>query len=80
MHEMKVIIAKLYTVLAHNAMNKKAPGEGGYTGSTGGFIQHGVAHHASVVYGNYIEPFRIAARIAAWEFIEWIPETAFDFI
>jgi len=33
-------------------------------------IQHGVAHHASVVYGNYIEPFRIAAKIAGWELIE----------
>jgi len=33
-------------------------------------IQHGVAHHASVVYGNYIEPFRIAAKIAGWEVIE----------
>ncbi len=33
-------------------------------------IENGVAHHASVVYGTYIEPFRIAARIAGWEVIE----------
>lgn len=33
-------------------------------------IGKGVAHHASVVYGNYIEPFRIAAKIAGWEVIE----------
>jgi len=33
-------------------------------------IEHGVAHHASVVYGTYIEPFRIAAKIAGWEVIE----------
>jgi L-fucose isomerase-like protein len=33
-------------------------------------IENGVAHHASVVYGTYVEPFRIAARIAGWEVIE----------
>jgi len=33
-------------------------------------LAHGVAHHASVVYGTYIEPFRIAAKIAGWEVIE----------
>lgn len=33
-------------------------------------VMTGVAHHASVVYGTYVEPFRIAARIAGWEVIE----------
>ena len=33
-------------------------------------IDHGIAHHASVVYGTYVEPFRIAARIAGWEVVE----------
>jgi len=33
-------------------------------------IYHGVAHHASVVYGDFIEPLRIAASIMDWEVIE----------
>jgi len=33
-------------------------------------IDNGIAHHASVVYGTFIEPFRIAAKIAGWEVIE----------
>ena len=33
-------------------------------------IDNGIAHHASVVYGSFVEPFRIAARIAGWEVIE----------
>jgi hypothetical protein len=30
-------------------------------------VNNGIAHHASVVYGSFIEPFRIAAKIAGWE-------------
>ncbi len=33
-------------------------------------VDNGIAHHASVVYGSYIEPFRIAAKIAGWEVYE----------
>ncbi|MCE1206198.1 MAG: fucose isomerase [Spirochaetia bacterium] len=33
-------------------------------------VNNGIAHHASVVYGTYLEPFRIAAKIAGWEVIE----------
>ncbi len=33
-------------------------------------INNGIAHHASVVYGNFITPFRIFARIKGWEVIE----------
>jgi L-fucose isomerase-like protein len=33
-------------------------------------IDNGIAHHASAVYGSFVEPFRIAAKIAGWEVIE----------
>ena len=33
-------------------------------------IRTGVAHHASMVYGDYVEPLRIAAGIMGWEIIE----------
>ncbi len=33
-------------------------------------ITNGIAHHASVVYGNFMEPFRIFARLKGWEVIE----------
>lgn len=33
-------------------------------------IYKGVAHHASVVYGDFIEPLRIAASLLGWEIIE----------
>lgn len=33
-------------------------------------VDNGIAHHASVVYGSFIEPFRIAAKIAGWEVYE----------
>ncbi|RKX47964.1 MAG: fucose isomerase [Thermotogae bacterium] len=32
-------------------------------------IYHGIAHHVSVSYGRYIEPFKILARINDWEVI-----------
>lgn len=31
---------------------------------------NGIAHHASVVYGEFITPFRIFAKIKGWEVIE----------
>ena len=33
-------------------------------------VYKGVAHHASVVYGDFIEPLKIAASILGWEIIE----------
>lgn len=33
-------------------------------------VNKGFAHHASVVYGDFIEPLRIAAGIAGWEVVE----------
>jgi L-fucose isomerase-like protein len=33
-------------------------------------IDNGIAHHISVVYGKFLEPFRIFARINNWEIIE----------
>ena len=33
-------------------------------------VRNGIAHHASVVYGDYLRPLRIAAKIAGWEVIE----------
>lgn len=33
-------------------------------------IDNGIAHHASVVYGNYIEPLRVFAKIQGWKVIE----------
>jgi L-fucose isomerase-like protein len=36
----------------------------------GNILDNGIAHHASVVYGNYLEPFRILARIQGWKVIE----------
>lgn len=33
-------------------------------------IYNGVAHHISVVYGEYLEPFKILAQIKGWEIIE----------
>ncbi|MBI9104379.1 MAG: fucose isomerase [Spirochaetales bacterium] len=33
-------------------------------------INNGIAHHASVVYGDFIKPFRIFAKIKGWEVIE----------
>ncbi len=33
-------------------------------------VENGIAHHASVVYGNYITPFKIFAKIKGWEVIE----------
>ena len=33
-------------------------------------IYKGIAHHASVVYGDFIEPLKIAASILGWEVIE----------
>lgn len=32
-------------------------------------VQNGIAHHASVVYGEFLEPFRIFAKIKGWEVI-----------
>lgn len=33
-------------------------------------IDNGIAHHASMVYGDYIRPLEIAARIKGWKVIE----------
>lgn len=33
-------------------------------------VDNGVAHHASVVYGDFIRPFRALARITGWRIIE----------
>lgn len=33
-------------------------------------IENGIAHHASVVYGNFIEPLRMLAKIQGWKVIE----------
>lgn len=33
-------------------------------------IDNGVAHHASVVYGDFVEPFRIYGKIKGWKVIE----------
>lgn len=33
-------------------------------------VDNGIAHHASVVYGDYRRPFRILAKIKGWEVIE----------
>ncbi|MDP3179699.1 MAG: fucose isomerase [Spirochaetaceae bacterium] len=33
-------------------------------------IDNGIAHHASVVYGDFVEPFRRLARIAHWRLVE----------
>ena len=33
-------------------------------------IQNGIAHHISVVYGDYIRPFEIFAKIIGWEIIK----------
>ena len=33
-------------------------------------IYHGIAHHISVSYGRYIEPFKVLARLNDWEVID----------
>ncbi len=33
-------------------------------------ITKGIAHHASVVYGDYLEPLRVAAKLKRWEIVE----------
>jgi len=33
-------------------------------------ITKGIAHHASAVYGDYIEPLRVAAGLKGWEIVE----------
>ncbi|MBL8966869.1 MAG: fucose isomerase [Spirochaetaceae bacterium] len=33
-------------------------------------VSKGIAHHASVSYGDYMEPLRIAARLKGWEIVE----------
>jgi len=33
-------------------------------------VDNGIAHHASVVYGDYMKPFRALARITGWKVIE----------
>jgi len=33
-------------------------------------IAKGIAHHASAVYGDYIEPLRVAAGLKGWEIVE----------
>ncbi|MDC7244482.1 MAG: fucose isomerase [Sphaerochaetaceae bacterium] len=32
--------------------------------------ENGIAHHASVVYGDFLKPFRIFAKIKGWQVIE----------
>ncbi len=33
-------------------------------------LKNGIAHHASMVYGDYIQPLKVAAEIMSWEVIE----------
>lgn len=33
-------------------------------------IDNGIAHHASALYGNFIEPFKILAKIKGWKIIQ----------
>lgn len=33
-------------------------------------IAKGIAHHASMVYGDYVEPLRVAAGLKGWEVVE----------
>jgi len=33
-------------------------------------VDNGIAHHASVVYGDFMRPIRLAAKLAGWEVIE----------
>jgi len=33
-------------------------------------IKNGIAHHISVVYGDFIEPFKIFGKIKGWRIIE----------
>jgi L-fucose isomerase-like protein len=33
-------------------------------------VDNGIAHHASMVYGKYIRPLKILAKIKKWEIIE----------
>lgn len=33
-------------------------------------VRNGIAHHASVVYGDFLRPLRLAAKAAGWEVIE----------
>ena len=33
-------------------------------------LRNGIAHHASMVYGKHIEPFKILARIKGWSVLE----------
>jgi len=33
-------------------------------------VYNGIAHHASMVYGDHIKPFEIFARIKGWRVIQ----------
>lgn len=33
-------------------------------------IDNGLAHHSSVVYGDFLRPLRIAAKLKGWRVIE----------
>jgi hypothetical protein len=33
-------------------------------------VKNGIAHHASMVYGDFIEPLRVAAGLLGWDVIE----------
>ncbi|MBN1330351.1 MAG: fucose isomerase [Candidatus Heimdallarchaeota archaeon] len=33
-------------------------------------VKNGIAHHLSVIYGNYVEPFRILVKLMNWVLIE----------
>ena len=33
-------------------------------------VENGIAHHASVVYGAFLKPFRVFAKIKGWEVLE----------
>jgi L-fucose isomerase-like protein len=33
-------------------------------------IDNGITHHISVVYGDFIKPFEIFAKIKGWEIIQ----------
>ncbi len=33
-------------------------------------IENGIAHHISIVYGDFIKPFKIFAKLKGWNLIE----------
>ena len=33
-------------------------------------VRNGIAHHASMVYGDFIKPFEILAQIEGWDVVK----------